>query len=118
IIVASRNPAYEQWEIWEVEWKHEDGTSKNRPALLISESDYNRRHDHCVFVKISTKDHPARHKFELSPTDGAFVSTGLKKRSFFYLKKVQAISKDRIISRRGSLSRLTAFAIQQLLNEA
>lgn len=27
-------PTFCQWEVWQAQWEHEDGTSKERPLLM------------------------------------------------------------------------------------
>ncbi|MFH1421534.1 MAG: type II toxin-antitoxin system PemK/MazF family toxin [Planctomycetota bacterium] len=108
---------YRQWEIWEVEWKHEDGTSKQRPALLISDTNYNLMHDELRFMKITNKEYRGYNYYCFSKDDPAFAITGLSKTCYLYPALVQNISKKKIISRRGCLNNLTKFAIDRTIKE-
>ena len=90
-----------QWEIWDVEWEHEDGTSKARPALVVSSTAFNAGNDAIWFAKISTKEHDVPHRLELATSDPAFSRTGLAAHSYFYLANVRQITRSKIY-RRGA----------------
>ena len=96
-----------QWEIWQVEWDHEDGTSKSRPALVLSSSTFNATNDEIWFAKISSKRHHVAHVLELSTNDAAFRSTGLSGTSFFYLANTRKIHRSKIQRRRGILGTMS-----------
>ena len=109
---------YFQWEIWDVEWHHEDGTSKRRPALLISTSTYNDMHEDLWFVKISSQQHSVPHIVEIATADLAFAQTGLTKTSYFYIADVQTIPRGDVSKRRGSLNQLTAILVNMEIRKA
>jgi len=106
-----------QWQIWQVKWDHEDGTSKDRPALLFSPSINNLVNDYW-FLKITGEDHPSPHKFLLEERDSAFASTGLKKDSYFYPEKVQKKKPNDLLYYRGYLGPLTIWALDRLIRAA
>jgi|ERR1051326_6375332 mRNA-degrading endonuclease toxin of MazEF toxin-antitoxin module len=111
-------PKYCQWEIWQVRWQHEDGTFKERPALLLSSSAYNQTHDDLWFAKISSVEHNQPFRLELSPADPSFRQTGLTKRCFIYLANARKINKSAIGQQRGRLGLLSALLIGALLKQA
>ena len=94
---------FAQWGIWDVEWVHEDGSSKRRPALVLSDSAYNEAHEEIWFVKISSQKHAAKGRIELMPGDSTFAVTGLRKRCFLYLTNVRQIPKSLVYEQRGVL---------------
>lgn len=100
-----------QWEIWDVEWPHEDGTSKRRPALVVSSSEFNGRNDVIWCAKISSRIHEVPFRVELSPGDPSFSATGLNKTSYFYLADVRKVSKRAFYSQRGHVSTLFGMLI-------
>jgi mRNA-degrading endonuclease toxin of MazEF toxin-antitoxin module len=97
-----------QWDIWQVSWEHEDGTAKDRPALLFLPTATIHTLHSVPFIKISSKEHPSPYRFTLEPTDGAFAATGLRKRSHFYLNLVQFIERSKLRYRRGMLGPMTS----------
>ena len=111
-------PRYFQWETWDVEWRHEDGTSKRRPALLISTTACNDEHEELWFVKISSRRHDVPYVVELTPNDPAFAQTGLTKTSYFYIANIQKVHKSRIYKRRGTVGRFTALLIDMQIRKA
>lgn len=111
-------PRYLQWDIWQVEWVHEDGTSKDRPALLISTTQHNDKHDELWFLKITGRRHNVPYVWELAPSDPAYVGAGLKKTSYFYIADTRKIHKSQIRYRRGSLNPFAAMLIDLQIREA
>lgn len=105
--------AFCQWDIWQVTWIHkDDGTSKDRPALLLSTTDYNAKHDLLWFAKISTPLHNVPLRIELNSGDPAFAGTGLTHTCHLYLGSAREIHKDAILSYRGFLNKLAGAMIQ------
>lgn len=112
---------YRQWEIWDVEWPHEDdpeGSVKVRPALIVSPTRINDGSEGVWFVKISGVDRPLPSKLRLDASDPEFPSTGLRKSSFFYVRNIKLLPKDAIRSRRGCAGPNTTALIDELIREA
>lgn len=109
-----------QWQIWDVEWPHEDGTSKRRPALVVSTSAHNASSDEIWVVKISSKFRDVPHRLTICTTDPAFKTTGLKKDSHFYLKKVKLLNRSRFYEQRkpGQLTGITVLMTAIALKKA
>ena len=117
--MASRPPSYshKQWEIYQVQWEHEDGSMKERPALVISPTTDNQKRQYVWFMKITGTAIHSPH-FMLDPLDPAFSKTGLKKKSYFDILNVRKIPKNKILNLRGRVGQMTAFAINQLILDA
>jgi mRNA-degrading endonuclease toxin of MazEF toxin-antitoxin module len=109
---------YHQWEIWDVDWKHEDGTSKRRPALLISSTEHNRQSDELWFVKVSSVKHNVPYCMEFHKDEPSFTGTGLTKTSYFYIADVRKISKSSVFRRRGAISPMAALLIDHQIRTA
>ena len=109
---------YHQWEIWQVDWQHEDGTSKERPALLFSSDKFNKEHDELWFAQIRSRHLRDRYYWEFKTTDPNFRATGLTKSCFLYMTRVQKISKSKIRRYRGYLPSFAAYAVRALFEEA
>ncbi len=92
---------YAQWDIWQVNWKHEDGSSKPRPALLISSTEYNENNEALAFIKISGIKHDIPYRLDLGVKDASFATTKLEKQSYIYCANVQKIKKKSILYQRG-----------------
>ena len=111
-------PKYRQWEIWDVEWLHEDGSSKRRPALIISTTAYNDKHGAVHFVQLSSQYHNVRYRQSIAPGDPGFGLSGLTKKSYIYPANIQEIPKAHIYRRRGKISeftgRLVLWSIREL----
>lgn len=98
-----------QWEIWQVYWKHEDGTGKERPALAVSTSAQNAATGTVRFVKITGQDHPeVPGRLQISSTDAHFPHTGLNTTSWIHLFDDQIVAASELRHKRGSVSALTA----------
>lgn len=104
-----------QWEIWQVRWRHEDGTSKGRPALVVSSDAHNARGGDVWCLKISGEAHAVRYRVDLETSDPEFPLTGLTKDSYFYLTNIQRIPPSGIIRHRGVLGRMTGQVIDALI---
>ena len=105
---------YRQWEIWQVNWPHDDGTSKERPSLIFSPNELNRSGVPIYFIKISTKDRPeAKSKIQVLKNDPVFEGCGLPEDSYIYPQKVRRLSGDDILWVKGSLPE----AVQEIVTE-
>jgi mRNA-degrading endonuclease toxin of MazEF toxin-antitoxin module len=87
---------YRPWQIWWVKWKHEDGTIKDRPALLFSDQAYINTHDKFLFLKITTQNR-SEYRFSFSRKDAIFPKLGLKKDCHLYPSLHQMIHKNDIL---------------------
>src|SRR5579872_3255012 len=88
---SDSKPMPKQWEIWEVEWLHEDGTSKPRPALVVSSNTFNDLGAGVWVAKISSQYFETEHRIELAAGDPSFKSTGLKRSCYLYLSNVRRV---------------------------
>jgi len=115
---SSPQAAPQQWEIWEVDWLHEDGTSKPRPALVVSSNTFNSGHSGAWVAKISSQYFDTEHRIEIAAGDPSFKSTGLKKSCYVYLANVRLIEPDLLLYRRGRLGSFSALVIAIQLKKA
>ena len=90
-----------QWQIWDVDWPHEDGTEKRRPAVLITPDDLIGSDDFLHFLKISTQFRHSRFRVDFPTTDPDFALTGLLKPSYLYADNVRRIPLSKIHRLRG-----------------
>jgi hypothetical protein len=98
-----------QWEIWEVYWKHEDGSGKYRTALAVSTATQNAANGYVRFVKITGQDHPeVPCRLMIDPRDSYFPHTGLIKKSWIHILDDQPITDAQLSKRYGTISPLTA----------
>jgi len=81
-----------QWEIWYVDWPHEDGTRKRRPALAISTSQQNAAQGFARFAKTTGQNHPGvPGRLAISPEDAHFKYPGLSELSWIHPTDVEKI---------------------------
>src|SRR5207253_1186839 len=64
-----------QWEIWDVDWAHEDGTSKPRPALVLSSTAFNATGRGAWIAKFTTSCQDVPHLLEFNRTAPSFTAT-------------------------------------------
>jgi hypothetical protein len=102
-VIDAGQPDPRIWDIWDVEWLHEDGTSKRRPALLIASYGFAEEGDRLPFLQISSIEHRTPHRFDLSISNPIFAHTGLTKDCYVYLSHLQWIEADRLYRRRGMI---------------
>lgn len=105
-----------QWEIWRVVWRHEDGTSKPRPALAVSSQAYNAANGHAVFVKITSQVHsnvPGRLKIDSANPD--FRHTGLDVTSWIHGFDDQRVVDADLLDRLGHINAITAVYLAAML---
>lgn len=107
-----------QWDIWEVIWLHEDGTSKARPGLAMMPTPFNARARRVPFLKISSVRRPDPNRFDIKMSDPTFPATGLRKDSYIYLGLVQSVDKSRILRPRGSLPPFSAAVLTMRIQRA
>ena len=70
-----------QWEIYYVDWLHEDGSSKERTALCASTPEEIAHQGFARFLKITGQDHPeVPCRIKIDPKDTYFNTRGLRKR--------------------------------------
>jgi mRNA-degrading endonuclease toxin of MazEF toxin-antitoxin module len=112
-------PAICQWDIWQVNWHHEDGTSKPRPALILSSSAYARANASvwvAKFTKTCVPNTPFMIQFDKS--DPTFPETGLTESCCLYIAECRKIDASLLIHRRGRLPIITAGLIGALMKQA
>lgn len=111
------SPRLVQWSIWRVAWPNHDGTTKDRPALVVSSTAFNDRSGEAVFMEISTKEHPEWERFTLDATDPAFASTKLRETSHFHLEHLKRLPASRVGHPLGHLGRMTALFLSLRLKQ-
>ena len=100
-----------QWEIWQAVWEHEDGTSKERPVLLLTTTTHNFASPKVWVAKFTKSRRDSPHRYEFADTDPAFWKTGLKATCYLYLHEAREIDKSLLINRRGQLCSLASLLI-------
>lgn len=78
----------------------------------------NDEHEDLWFVKIMGRRHNVPYVWELTPSDPAYVGSGLKKTSYFYIADTRKIHKSLIRYHRGRLNRFAAMLIDMQIREA
>lgn len=101
---------FARWEIWEVPWVNADGTTKYRPALLVSVRP--ETSDPLTFLCISTKGGRQEPAVKILSTDSEFHGTGLNSDSFVYVTQAQSFLKDQVVMRRGVAAPATRLAVE------
>jgi mRNA-degrading endonuclease toxin of MazEF toxin-antitoxin module len=101
----------EQWEVWQVVWKHEDGTEKARPVLILSSTQHNSKGQGIWVAKFTKTLKQQPHRIEFSKADASFRSTGLTDTCHLYLKEARTIDHTLLIKRRGHLNSFNAMII-------
>ena len=110
--------AYLQWEIWDVDWQHQDGTSKVRPALLIATGQQADSMGRLPFLQITGSEAKSPHRYDFKTTASDFRQTGLTKDCFLYMNHFQWVEKADIKSRRGTISADLATALRPRIHLA
>jgi mRNA-degrading endonuclease toxin of MazEF toxin-antitoxin module len=111
-------PAYCQWEIWQVDWEHEDGTSKPRPALILSSTRSANSSPEIWVAKFTKTRSEVPFRIEFNRNDPSFKETGLTETCYLYLAEARRVSKGRFIRRRGKLPILSAVMVGFMLKKA
>lgn len=92
-----------QWEIWQVTWRHEDGTAKPRPVVILHVGHPLDTEDSILVCKIQSREHLSE-RLRLSPEDGeVFKATGLTRACFVYPKQVRVLRIAALVRKRGVL---------------
>lgn len=92
-----------RWDIWQVNWRHEDGTAKPRPVVVLHIGHPLDSRDALLVCRIQSTEHDHT-RICLDPGDGgAFAVTGLTKRCFAYPGQVRVIALTALLRRRGTL---------------
>ena len=100
-----------QWEIWDATWEHEDGTSKERPVLILTSTSHNFAARKIWVAKFTKTKRDAPHRYEFAATDPSFPRTGLTATCYLYLQEAREIDKGLLLRKRGQLSSLAALLI-------
>ena len=111
-------PQFCQWEIWQVVWEHEDGTSKNRPALILSSTSVAKVDTELWVAKFTKTDFPLPFKMYFDRTAPSFKETGLTANCYLYLASARRIDKSKFLYRRGRLPVLSAALVGVMLKQA
>jgi mRNA-degrading endonuclease toxin of MazEF toxin-antitoxin module len=98
---------------------HEDGTSKERPALILSSSAACAASNDLWVAKFTKTNLGVPFQIEFHRSDPSFRSTGLTDICFLYIHLARKIPKSAFLYHRGDLSILSAalmgFSIKQAL---
>jgi mRNA interferase MazF len=90
-------------EIWLVNWNPSRGSEQNgfRPSLVIQNDmgSANPNYGNVIVLAISTKSSNQTIHIAINPN----LSNGLKEKSYIKCEQIMTISKDRLITRMGSL---------------
>jgi mRNA-degrading endonuclease toxin of MazEF toxin-antitoxin module len=111
-------PVFSQWEIWQVDWEHEDGTSKARPVLILSSTSAAESGDQIWVAKFTKTMSDVPFRIEFSRSDPSFRETGLNETCYLYLAEARKVPKSRFLYRRGRLPVLSAALVGFLLKQA
>jgi hypothetical protein len=114
---GTSQPEFRQWDIWQAEWEHEDGTSKDRPVLILSNGIGD---DGKVWVAKFTKTEiPGAQRILFETSDASFSQTGLQQSCYLYPAQARKLRVDQFRCRRGKMSQLgsagLAYLIKQIL---
>jgi hypothetical protein len=105
-----------QWEIWQVRWDHDDGSSKDRPAISISTTTEVAAQGFARFLKITKEDHPeVPCCLKISSTEPQFRHTGLDVTRWIHCLDDQTVDAGGLRYRRGHVNALTAAYISARL---
>ncbi len=93
----------------------DQGSSKVRPAIIVSNDNFNKRCEDCVMVPLTTviKDEP----FSLIVTQGNLESGKLLKQSRIRIDKIFTIKKNLIIMKIGKVNDKTIEKIKFEINK-
>lgn len=111
----------EQWDVWQVRWRHEDdGTEKPRPAVILSKSGPYADGSPIHVVKVSASPPIRAERVCLLETDVGFNVTGLTKSCFIHVEPIRRITTDDLLNgaRRGYLPEYIARDLLRKILEA
>lgn len=115
----SEVPTYCQWEVWQVNWDHEDGTIKDRPVIILSSTATAQANQEIWVAKFTKSRKEIPFRIEFKDSDPSFPETGLSKTCYLYIAEARKIPKSAFLHRRGKLSVLSAvmagFIVKQAL---
>ncbi len=113
----------EAWEVWWVRWWHEDAhapeddPSKQRFALCLGDLSGLGKPDRFVFCKISSEDH-AFPRVEMDPAFPGFDQTGLKEKSYVYVRDVKEMESADAIWWAGTIDLGHVEAVRRVVRDA
>ncbi|MEK7468072.1 MAG: type II toxin-antitoxin system PemK/MazF family toxin [Planctomycetota bacterium] len=110
-------PAFSQWDVWLVEWKHEDGTSKPRPALIASTPAYASAQGLVWAMKITGRPGDDPSILPLSASLAEWPELGLKKPCFLYVERIQVIPADSLLRRYGAVPETLAKRVSEIVSK-
>jgi mRNA-degrading endonuclease toxin of MazEF toxin-antitoxin module len=111
-------PTFSQWEVWQAVWEHEDGTSKERPVLVLSPVENENPANGLWVVKFTKTDTPQIPRVRFDKSDPSFSETGLKDTCYLYYTQARKISSDKFRYRRGRLPAFSAAILGVLIKQA
>ena len=89
------------WDIWEADWRHEDGTRKPRPVLVLSPTAAYEGDELISVVKIQTARGRRGAWIELDDTASWFAATGLRHTCHVRVLPVRKLPASRLLYFRG-----------------
>jgi mRNA interferase MazF len=105
-------------QIWLVDWSPGRGSEQlgQRPALVIQTdaANANERYPNTIVLTLSTKGLPVATHVELVPNPG----NGLRETSWVKAEQVLTISKQRLVTRWGTLSAAEMERVEQAVSAA
>ena len=101
-----------------MDWEHEDGTSKQRPALVLSSTNSANSSPEIWVAKFTKTRSDVPFRIEFNRNDPSFKETGLTETCYLYLADARRVPKSRFIRRRGRLPILSAVMVGFMLKQA
>ena len=111
-------PNFEQWEVCQAKWQHEDGTEKDRPVLVLSSTKTCRNQQQIWVAKFTKTNRDVPFKIQFCKTDASFAATGLTADCFLYIHECRQIDKSLLLYHRGQLGLLSAALIAWQVKQA
>jgi mRNA-degrading endonuclease toxin of MazEF toxin-antitoxin module len=111
-------PTFCQWEVWQAEWDHEDGTTKARPVLILSSTASAQANTHIWVAKFTKTFSQIPFRIEFNNSDASFAETGLTDTCYLYVAETRRIPKTKFIRKRGKLSTLSAVVVAFTIKQA
>lgn len=107
-----------QWDVWDVDWEHEDGTSKVRPCLVLSSNQFNEQSDKIWISRFRSAKLDIPYRIEFNKDDASFAATGLSKTCHLYPAQARSVSRSRFTRRRGKLLSYNSMMLAILVQKA
>lgn len=78
---------------------------KVRPALVVSDNNFNSKNNDAVFIFITSKKYTATYDLYLDSSDPSFKKTGLKTASTFRMSKIMTLEQSLARRRLGQVDK-------------